>query len=383
MSLTKIFTFICLCTLGGISCKEEKDTAMPHKYNFYVGTYTQKEGHVDGKGKGIYDVTLDIDSAKITINKIITDLVNPSFLVAVDSHNILTVNELSPNPQNFPGRISRLEITADGQYRKAQEAGTYGNAPCHISYCPSTQMYASANYLGGQLIYGSVNEKGELRSDLTEIVFTGKSIHPRQEASHLHMTHFTQDGSRLLVSDLGADKIYVMEVDTQTKKIAPKPLSIFSCTPGSGPRHFCMDKDEKMLYVLNELTNTIVSCTFEKSTGMITKKAEISTLSSQAATTKLAAHIVLSPDSKYLVSSNRGENNLAVFTLNQSIPEKPVYVSTDGKTPRHFTFTRDGKYLIAGNQDSDNLTIYEWATGGKLHKKFNVELPTPVCIVEK
>ncbi|MBK7789904.1 MAG: lactonase family protein [Saprospiraceae bacterium] len=383
MRLSKITSFICLCLIWGISCKEETKTTLPNKYSLYVGTYTQKEGHVDGKGKGIYDVTVDIDAAKITINNIITDLVNPSFLVAVDSHNILTVNELSPNPQNFPGRISRLEISQDGQYRKAQEAGTYGNAPCHISYCPSTQMYATANYLGGQLIYGSLSEKGELNSDLTEIVFTGKSIHARQEAPHLHMTHFTQDGTRLLVSDLGADKIYVMEVDTLTKKIAPRPLFIFTSTPGGGPRHFCMDKDEKMLYVLQELSNSIVSCTFEKSTGIISKKAEISTLSTQPADSKLAAHIALSPDGKYLVCSNRGENNLAVFTLNQSIPEKPVHFSTEGKTPRHFTFTRDGKYLIAGNQDSGNLVVFEWVSGGKLQKKFSAELPTPVCIVEK
>lgn len=78
-----------------------------------------------------------------------------------------------------------------------------------------------------------------------------------------------------------------------------------------------MDKDEKMLYVLQELSNSIVSCTFEKSTGIISKKAEISTLSTQPADSKLAAHIALSPDGKYLVCSNRGENNLAVFTLNQ------------------------------------------------------------------
>lgn len=48
------------------------------------------------------------------------------------------------------------------------------------------------------------------------------------------MTHFTQDGTRLLVSDLGADKIYVMEVDTLTKKIAPRPLFVFTSTPGGG-----------------------------------------------------------------------------------------------------------------------------------------------------
>ncbi|MBP6398708.1 MAG: lactonase family protein [Saprospiraceae bacterium] len=383
MSPIKLSSLFWLCLICGISCKEELLTKSNQKYSFYVGTYTQKEGHVDGKGKGIYDVTLDMDSAKITINNIISDLVNPSFLVAIDSTNILAVNELSPNTKSFPGRISRLENSKDGRYRKAQEAGTYGNSPCHISYCPATRMYAAANYLGGQLIYGSTNEKGELNNDLTEIVFTGKSTHIRQEASHLHMTHFTRDGSRLLVSDLGSDKIYVMEVDTTTKKIGPKPLSIFTCNPGSGPRHFCMDQEEKMLYILQELSNTIVSCTFEKSTGIINKKSEIVTLSTPKVNSSLAAHIALSPDEKFLVSSNRGEDNLAVFTINQGIPEKPVYYSTEGKTPRHFTFTHDGKYLIIGNQDSDNLTVYEWLTGGKLKKMFSTGLPTPVCLVEK
>lgn len=83
------------------------------------------------RAKGIYDVTVDIDAAKITINNIITDLVNPSFLVAVDSHNILTVNELSPNPQNFPGRISRLEISQDGASKSTGGGSLW---KCPLSY---------------------------------------------------------------------------------------------------------------------------------------------------------------------------------------------------------------------------------------------------------
>lgn len=383
MRLTKTLYlggFLIFCCL---SCKEEPKTGNSQKYHFYVGTYTQKEGHVDGKGKGIYDITLDMDSSKLSVHTIISDLINPSFLVATDSQNLLTVNELSPNPQNYPGRISRLEKSEGGKYRKAQEAGTYGNAPCHISFCKSTQMYAVANYLGGQLIYGSLNDKGVMNNDLTEIVFTGKSTHPRQEAAHLHMTQFSKDGTRLLVSDLGSDKIYVMEVDTAARKIAPKPLFVFSTTPGSGPRHFCLDANEQMLFILNELSNQVVTCTFDKSTGNIVKKAEISTLSAGPDDSKLAAHIVLSPDGKYLICSNRGENNLAIFSLIQGMPQNPSFVPTEGKSPRNFTFTKDGKFLIAGNQDSGNLTVYAWLDGGKLQKKFNAELPTPVCIVEK
>lgn len=368
---------------SGISCSEEKQNNTNTKYHFFVGTYTQKEGHVDGKGKGIYDITLDIENKKMTINGIIQDLINPSFLCQIDSFNLLAVNEISPNPQNYPGRISRIELNKDSTYRKAQEAGTYGNAPCHITYSKEAGMYAVTNYLGGQLVFGSITSKGELASDLSQLTFTGKSTHPRQEASHLHQALFTADGGRLLVSDLGSDKIYVLQVDKSTKKIEPKPVFEFNLSPGSGPRHMCWGSQKDQLFIVEELANRVTYCQYDTMNGNISAMNSVSILSGTNAASNTGADIHLSPGGNSIFVSSRGENNIVMIPFESGKLGSPQFVSSQGKTPRNFAFTKDGKYLLVANQDSGNIVIYENNGNGKVKALFEVEIPSPVCLVEK
>jgi len=369
--------------MTAFSCTNEVKKTESTKYRFFVGTYTQKEGHVDGKGKGIYEITVDADNKKMEIIGVIEDLVNPSFLCQVDSSNLLTVNEISPNPQNYPGRISRIELNKDGSYRKAQEAGTYGNAPCYISYDKTSGMYATTNYLGGQLVFGSITPKGEIGNDLSQITFTGKSSHARQEASHLHQALFTEDGSKLLVSDLGSDKIYVLEVDLKNKSIINKPLFEFQLSPGSGPRHMAWGKQKDQLFIVAELSNKLDYATFDNLTGKIELKASVSILKNASAPNNTGADIHISPDGSHVLVSSRGENNLVVVPFANGNFGIPQFVSTQGTAPRNFNITRDGKFVLVANQDSGNISVFAYRGEGRLDFVFSFSLPSPVCIVEK
>lgn len=380
---TYISCVLVIFLMTAFSCNNEVKKTDGPKYRFFVGTYTQKEGHVDGKGKGIYEITVDADNKKMEIIGVIEDLVNPSFLCQVDSSNLLTVNEISPNPQNYPGRISRIELNKDGSYRKAQEAGTFGNAPCHISYSAKAGMYASTNYLGGQLAFGSITPKGEIGNDLSQITFTGKSSHARQEASHLHQALFTEDGSKLLVSDLGSDKIYVLEVDLKNKSINNKPLFELQLSPGSGPRHMTWGKQKDQLFIVAELSNKLNYATFDNLTGKIVVKADVSILKNASAPNNTGADIHISPDGSHVLVSSRGENNLVVVPFANGNFGIPQYVSTLGTTPRNFNITRDGKYVLVANQDSGNVSVFTYQGEGRLDFVFSFNLPSPVCIVEK
>ena len=319
----------------------------------------------------------------MTINGIIQDLINPSFLCQIDSFNLLAVNEISPNPQNYPGRISRIELNKDSTYRKAQEAGTYGNAPCHITYSKEAGLYAVTNYLGGQLVFGSITQNGELANDLSQLTFSGKSSHPRQEASHLHQALFTKDGSRLLVSDLGSDKVYVLQVDKAAKKIAPKPVFEFILAAGSGPRHMCWGPLKDQLFIVEELSNKVSHCQYDTISGHISALGSVSILSGTNTASNTGADIHLSPDGNSIFVSSRGENNLVMIPFESAKMGSPQFVSTNGKTPRNFSFTKDGKYLLVANQDSGNIVIFENNGSGKIKALFEVQIPSPVCIVEK
>jgi 6-phosphogluconolactonase len=97
-----------------------------------------------------------------------------------------------------------------------------------------------------------------------------------------------------------------------------------------------------------------------------------------------AAEIQIHPSGKFLYASNRGEDTIAIFSVD---PVKGTLtfvarVSTGGKEPRHFAIDPTGKFLLAENQLSNNIVVFKIdpATGGLTPTGQVVDVPSPVCI---
>lgn len=99
----------------------------------YIGTYTKKEGHVDGKGKGIYTVIQDDKSGAIRFGTTVAQVINPSFLItSKDKKNLYAMSELGPNDGDS-GLIHSFSINPDHSLSEIGKISTHGYAPCHIS----------------------------------------------------------------------------------------------------------------------------------------------------------------------------------------------------------------------------------------------------------
>jgi 6-phosphogluconolactonase (cycloisomerase 2 family) len=61
---------------------------------------------------------------------------------------------------------------------------------------------------------------------------------PRQSAAACHSVNFDPQGRRVLIPDLGADRVYVYDIDETHGKLSPAPTPFYTAGPGSGPRHF-------------------------------------------------------------------------------------------------------------------------------------------------
>jgi 6-phosphogluconolactonase len=99
---------------------------------------------------------------------------------------------------------------------------------------------------------------------------------------------------------------------------------------------------------------------------------------------KSGAEIQVHPSGKFVYSSNRGHNSIAVFLVDEK-SGKLTFVehqSTKGKTPRHFAIDPSGKWLLAENQDSDNIVIFrvDPQTGKLSPTGESIEVGSPVCI---
>ena len=84
------FTLITLAVILTGSCAAQ-NTEVP----VYIGTYTKKEGHVDGKAKGIFLAMQDPENGSLQPEKTVAEITNPSFVKATDDgKNLYAVSEL-------------------------------------------------------------------------------------------------------------------------------------------------------------------------------------------------------------------------------------------------------------------------------------------------
>jgi 6-phosphogluconolactonase len=84
----------------------------------------------------------------------------------------------------------------------------------------------------------------------------GSEAHPtRQSAPHPHSNFVDPSGSRVLVSDLGQDKIYSYAVDAAAGTLSKH--RVVETAPAAGPRHMVFHPSGEFVYGINELDSTI------------------------------------------------------------------------------------------------------------------------------
>ena len=348
-----------LCTaLAFAACSSPKQetqvTSTPVSslsYDFLVGTYTDSLNH------GINILSFSPSENLMTVETIAAGIANPSFVIA--SKDGKTVYSLEEDSGANGGKVLTFSRNpADNSLTLVDQDNSGGDHPCHISISPSEDFVIVGNYSGGNLSVFKVMPENQLEF-VQLIQHSGKSINPdRQEKAHVHSTTFDPDGKRVLVADLGTDKIYVYDFDASKTE----PLSLageFPSTPGDGPRHLAFTADGREVLVVEEMS--AVLDVFSYTNGTLTPKQRLSLLDEGFDGNVGAAEIRLSPDGKQVYVSNRGDaNTISVFGKNASGEYVRVQnISSGGLMPRNFNLTADGKYLLSAHQASNDIVIFE------------------------
>ena len=76
--------------------------------------------------------------------------------------------------------------------------------------------------------------------------------------------------------------------------------------------------------------------------------------------TSSAAEIIFDKKGQYAYASNRGDDFLAGFDIDQSNGKLsfPRRTSCGGKTPRHIALDPTEKWILVANQDSDLIAVF-------------------------
>lgn len=349
----------------------------------FVGTYTQKEAHVDGKGEGVYVFEMDTLTGALKYLNTSESVLSPSYLaVHPNGHQVYAVNEFDGG-DNF-ATLTAFEYTPETHDLKVlNQVSSVGQYPCHISVDNQGQFVMAANYVGGSVVLYPIMDDGSLGSYADYKKHQGSSTHPRQEAPHAHqIVQHTKKGYVFAV-DMGADKIYRYDLDSASMTL--NEVEFFDIDPKmSGPRHMAFHPERDIVYVLNELIGTIKVTALTDSSTFIGNIQMVSTQQDGDQREPASAAIKVHPNGKYLYASNRGEiNEIVIFRIGKAGELAKIgHQSTFGKTPRDFVIDPTGKFLLVANQDSDAIITFaiDQKTGLLTETGHELSVPTPVCL---
>ena len=191
-----------------------------------------------------------------------------------------------------------------------------------------------------------------------------------------------RNGRFVLVNDLSLDSTYVYELDPNNGRL--NRWQDMKAAPGAGPRHLAYHPNGRLVFVINELNNTMSSFAWDAAAGTLERLDTKSTLPPNYRGRTTTAQVVVSADGRFVYGSNRGHNTIALFTVDPAAGSLNLVetVWTQGETPRNFNIDPSGRFMYIGHQNSDNITVFNVDPGnGKITfaNQF-VDAPQAVCI---
>lgn len=350
-------------------------SAQKANYNLLIGTYTST-----GKSEGIYNYNFNTYSGVTRLKTVTKGINNPSYLaLSPDKKFVYSVSEFGEKSGVAAYAYNRYA----GKLTPLNSKESHGADPCYVT--ADQKHVIIANYSGGSIAVYGRNADGSLTDAKQVLQHTGKSIdtQKRQESAHVHMVQFTPDKKYLISNDLGEDLTYIYNYNPAAERNVLSIKTVVKTNAGTGPRHITFSPNGKFAYLVHEFNGKISA--FSYANGNLKLIQEIATSPADFKGKIDAADIHVSPDGKFLYSSNRGDaNTINVFSI---LPTgKLVSVSSVkslGKGPRNFVIDPSGKFLLVGNQMSNEVVIFKRnkITGALTDSGKRIAVGAPVCLL--
>lgn len=362
--------YLVLFTFLFSSCSTSK------KLSFLVGTYT------DNDTQGINYIDFNAKTNKIILNSIISEINNPSFVIANKAKSIVVSVEETHSKTG--GKVTSFIFDAKlKSFKKVNTVASLGDDPCYVSFSPDEKYIVVGNYSGGNYSVFPIDTFGKIGDKIQLVKHEGKSANKdRQRRPHVHSVVFHPKENILFIADLGNDTVEVVPFDsTGDSFLETENAFSYHAIPGSGPRHIVFDKSGENMFITFELTNEVGIAKYKNN------KLELlqSILLTDAPTkTGSAAELRLSEDGNFLYVSVRGNDNILVVLQKQEDGnwEKIQTVPT-GSYPRNFILTNDEETVLVANQDSNSIWVFnrDKKTGllTKISTDFSINKPVYFC----
>ncbi len=358
----------------------------------YVGTYTDWElfgpprrNPPGERSQGIYVFRFDNDTGKLTPLGLAAATDNPTYVTFSPSGRFLyATNEVYRFRGEPTGAVSAFSIdAATGKLTFLNQVVARGTGTCYAVADHTGQNLLISNFGSGSVAILPLNPDGTLRPASAFHQDTGSGPNPRQATPHSHSFNVSPDNRFAFAAQFGTDQLSVFRLDAATGSLVPGDPPSFALKPGSAPRHFTFHPNGRVAYSLNEIDNTVTVLGYDADHGSFHELQNLSTLPAEFTGRNTSAEVIVHPSGKFLYTSNRGLNSIAVFAVDESGRLRLLTnVPSGGRTPRGFSLDPSGRWLVTANQDTHNLAVFaiDAATGIPAPTGRTLEVPTPVCV---
>ncbi|MGB6315145.1 MAG: beta-propeller fold lactonase family protein [Pseudolabrys sp.] len=244
----------------------------------------------------------------------------------------------------------------------------------YVSTDQTGRFLFTASYGGDKIAVSPIGENGLIEAEAIQVIPTGRNAHS-----------ILPDRSNKFVyaATLGANQVLQFTFDSKSGKLTANEPASVSPEAGHGPRHLAFSSDNKYLYVLNELSGHVTQYVIDASKGTLTLVDSVSSVPAEAGLAwgapqapvgaapasasaakdekpkVWAADIQVTPDGKFLYTTERTTNKIALFTVAPGTG-KLAYVTnfaTEAQ-PRGIRIDPTGQYLVASGEKSDRVSVY-------------------------
>ena len=343
----------------------------------FVGGYTTPDR--DGRGNGINVYRIDAASGAWTHLQNIGGLENPS---------LFTLNRAGTRMWSVHGGrnlISAFSIdpkTGHVALLNQQDCG--GTNPVDSALDATERNLVVGNYGSGTVAVMPIAEDGRILPVAQSFTLEGTPgpdpVHQTQ--SHPHAVIFDPSCRFVVVPDKGFDKTFFFRYENG--RIAPTAQGSIASKRGAAPRHTIFHQTLPNLYVNNELDSTVTVFHWNSDTGEATESQVVTTIPGGHEGRNTTAKIAISHSGEFLYVSNRGQDSIVQYEIDQRSGHLTFvgYTPTGGLRPRFFTLDIDGEQIFAANQDSDDITVFriDPVNGGLTPTGSRIQVGSPSAI---
>ncbi|WP_449125305.1 lactonase family protein [Pseudomonas viridiflava] len=215
------------------------------------------------------------------------------------------------------------------------------------------------------------------------------SIQTYKTGMHAHSVR-TDPSNRFAYSgNLGVDRVLQYRLEPKDGKLVPIGEGYVTVPENTGPRHLAFAPNGKFLYVVGEMSGTVTAFLIDDKTGGLkqvnkangiperlklapgqARDARNNDLKDDPTPRIWAADVRISPDGKWLFTSERTSSSVSVFKVDPAAG-KVTFVENypvEEKQPRNIAVAPNGRWLLVTGEKAEKVGSYSIAADGALKR---------------